>query len=162
MQSGLKGRTAASPASLAGPQHPQADLQPAWLLDSAVHLLLHAPTGRLCQADLFCKGLLQQAAWTAWSMQTSLSEPGAPDLQGHKAPVMGMAVDPSGAMLATASADSTVKVWDTAGTYCTHSFAGHRSAAGGGAGWSLLHVPLAAAVCALAKGMLAPSFAAGA
>eukprot|EP00955_Chlamydomonas_euryale_P056573 356470-Chlamydomonas_euryale.AAC.4 len=42
----------------------------------------------------------------------------------HKSPVADLAVDASGGYLATASADRSVKVWDLAGGYCTHSFAG--------------------------------------
>ena len=49
-------------------------------------------------------------------------------LQGHRAPVLHMAVDGSGGLLATASADKSAKVWDIEGGFCTHSFTGHRSA----------------------------------
>ena len=49
-------------------------------------------------------------------------------LQGHRAPVLHMATDGSGGLLATASADKSAKVWDIEGCFCTHSFTGHRSA----------------------------------
>lgn len=49
-------------------------------------------------------------------------------MQGHRAPVLHMAVDGSGGLLATASADKSAKVWDIEGGFCTHSFTGHRSA----------------------------------
>ncbi len=47
-------------------------------------------------------------------------------VQGHRAPVAHMAVDGSGGLLATASADKSAKVWDVEGGFCTHSFTGHR------------------------------------
>lgn len=46
-------------------------------------------------------------------------------LQGHKAPIADMAVDASGGLLATGSADRTVRVWDVDGGFCTHAFSGH-------------------------------------
>lgn len=45
--------------------------------------------------------------------------------QGHLAPVADLAVDDSGALLASASADNSVRVWDAAGGFCTHVFTGH-------------------------------------
>ena len=36
-----------------------------------------------------------------------------------------MAVDASGGLLATASADRRVLVWDVDGGFCTHAFKGH-------------------------------------
>ena len=50
--------------------------------------------------------------------------------KGHKAPVADMAVHASGGLLATGSADRTVRVWDVDGGFCTHSFTGHRQAVG--------------------------------
>ena len=47
-------------------------------------------------------------------------------IQGHRAPVAHIAMDSSQTLMATASADKTVKVWDIDGGYCTHSFSGHR------------------------------------
>ncbi|KAI9223624.1 WD40-repeat-containing domain protein [Blastocladiella britannica] len=45
--------------------------------------------------------------------------------KGHEAPALMMAVDSTGTLVATGSADSTVKVWDIAGAFCTHNFKGH-------------------------------------
>ena len=47
-------------------------------------------------------------------------------MQGHRAPVADMAVDSTGTLLATASADRSARVWDIDGGYCTHNFTGHR------------------------------------
>uniref|UniRef100_A0A1J3DCT9 Transducin beta-like protein 3 n=1 Tax=Noccaea caerulescens TaxID=107243 RepID=A0A1J3DCT9_NOCCA len=41
-------------------------------------------------------------------------------------PVMGMACDASGGLLATGGADSKVHVWDVDGGFCTHFFKGHK------------------------------------
>ncbi|KNE55640.1 hypothetical protein AMAG_01526 [Allomyces macrogynus ATCC 38327] len=46
--------------------------------------------------------------------------------KGHEAPALVMDVDETSTVVATGSADSTVKVWDIAGAYCTHNFKGHR------------------------------------
>ena len=48
--------------------------------------------------------------------------------RGHKGPVLAMAVDPTGGLLASAGADRSCRVWDTEGFYCTHAFHGHRCA----------------------------------
>ena len=47
-------------------------------------------------------------------------------LQAPKSPVVDMAVDASGGLLATGSADGSARVWDTDGFFCTHAFHGHR------------------------------------
>jgi len=46
-------------------------------------------------------------------------------VQGHRAPVADLAVDGSGGMLASGSADRSVRVWDVDRGYCTHAFEGH-------------------------------------
>jgi len=43
--------------------------------------------------------------------------------------VRDIAYDPSGTLVATASADRVVRVWDVAGGFCTHSLRGHRGVA---------------------------------
>ena len=48
--------------------------------------------------------------------------------RGHKGPVLAMAVDATGGLLASAGADRSCRVWDTEGFYCTHAFHGHRCA----------------------------------
>jgi U3 small nucleolar RNA-associated protein 13 len=40
--------------------------------------------------------------------------------KGHQMPVLTMAYDPSGTLVASGSADRTVRVWDVSGGYCTH------------------------------------------
>lgn len=45
--------------------------------------------------------------------------------KAHEAPVALMATDPTSSLLATGSADGSVKVWDLAGGFCTHVFRGH-------------------------------------
>jgi U3 small nucleolar RNA-associated protein 13 len=45
--------------------------------------------------------------------------------KAHEAPVLVMDTDPTGTLVATGSADSTVKVWDIRKGYCTHNFKGH-------------------------------------
>lgn len=44
--------------------------------------------------------------------------------KAHDGPVLAMAFDPSSTLLATAAADSGVKVWDALKGYCTHYFKG--------------------------------------
>lgn len=47
-------------------------------------------------------------------------------MQAHDAPVANMVLDSSGGLLATASADKSVLVWDVDGGFCTHAFRGHK------------------------------------
>jgi U3 small nucleolar RNA-associated protein 13 len=49
--------------------------------------------------------------------------------RGHKAPILAMALDAEGGLLASAGADRSCRVWDTEGFYCTHAFHGHKCAA---------------------------------
>ena len=65
--------------------------------------------------------MLHAATWVPWHVDIHVV------VQGHRAPVAHMAVDGSGGLLATASADKSAKVWDIEGGFCTHSFTGHRS-----------------------------------
>lgn len=37
-----------------------------------------------------------------------------------------MDIDPSSSLLATGSADATIRVWDMQHLFCTHNFRGHR------------------------------------
>ena len=60
-----------------------------------------------------------------WSLDSDAVQP-LRSFRGHKAPVADMAVDSTGSLLATASADRSVRVWDVDGGFCTHSFTGHR------------------------------------
>ena len=43
----------------------------------------------------------------------------------HEAPVLTMDFDPTGTLIATGSADSTIKVWDVEKGHATHNFKGH-------------------------------------
>ncbi|KAI8895545.1 WD40-repeat-containing domain protein [Globomyces pollinis-pini] len=43
----------------------------------------------------------------------------------HEAPVLAMDFDPTSTLIATGSADSTVKCFDVEGGHCTHNFKGH-------------------------------------
>ena len=57
--------------------------------------------------------------FTVWKKHTRRA------VQAHNAPTTAMAVDASGALVATASAMHEVRVWDVPGGFCTHSFSGH-------------------------------------
>jgi len=46
-------------------------------------------------------------------------------IKAHQMPVLSMAYDPTGTLVATGSADRSVRVWDIARGYCTHSFRDH-------------------------------------
>jgi len=46
-------------------------------------------------------------------------------MKAHQMPVLSMAYDPTGTLVATGSADRSVRVWDIARGYCTHSFREH-------------------------------------
>jgi U3 small nucleolar RNA-associated protein 13 len=43
-------------------------------------------------------------------------------IRGHNMPVLAMTYDPTGTLIATGSADRTVRVWDVERGYCTHNF----------------------------------------
>ncbi|KAE8250567.1 hypothetical protein A4X13_0g4604 [Tilletia indica] len=43
----------------------------------------------------------------------------------HDAPITVLEIDPSSTLVASGSSDSTVKVWDLAGGFCTHIFPAH-------------------------------------
>lgn len=46
-------------------------------------------------------------------------------IRGHQMPVVAMAYDRTGTLVATGSADKTVRVWDIPRGHCTHSFREH-------------------------------------
>lgn len=46
-------------------------------------------------------------------------------IRGHTMPVLTMAYDSTGTLIATGSADRTVRVWDVEKGYCTHNFRDH-------------------------------------
>ena len=46
-------------------------------------------------------------------------------IKAHQMPVLSMAYDPTGTLVATGSADRSVRVWDIGRGYCTHSFRDH-------------------------------------
>ncbi|EDQ86160.1 uncharacterized protein MONBRDRAFT_33929 [Monosiga brevicollis MX1] len=48
----------------------------------------------------------------------------APDGDAHQAPVLAMSFDKTSTLLATGSADATIKVWDVRQGFCTHNFKG--------------------------------------
>lgn len=59
-------------------------------------------------------------------MDINCAEMGVDNEKGHDGPVMAMACDASGGLLATAGADRKVLVWDVDGGFCTHYFKGHK------------------------------------
>jgi len=71
----------------------------------------------------------EAAADTATATSTSPTTPSASLLRAwrstHRSPISAMAVDASGGLVATGSADAGVRVWDADGGFCTHAFAGH-------------------------------------
>ncbi|KAJ1991255.1 U3 small nucleolar RNA-associated protein [Dimargaris cristalligena] len=60
---------------------------------------------------------------TIWDMDTYRP---IRTLKVHDAPVLVMDIDSTSSLVATGSADSTVKVWDLEGGFCTHNFKGHQ------------------------------------
>lgn len=48
--------------------------------------------------------------------------------KAHNMPILSMAYDPTGTLVATGSTDRTAKVWDIEKGYCTHSFRDHEEA----------------------------------
>ncbi len=46
-------------------------------------------------------------------------------IRAHRMPILCMEYDPTGTLVATGSADRTVRVWDIVKGYCTHSFTVH-------------------------------------
>lgn len=46
-------------------------------------------------------------------------------IRAHQMPILAMAYDTTGTLVATGSADRSVRVWDIARGYCTHSFKDH-------------------------------------
>ncbi|KAJ2711085.1 U3 small nucleolar RNA-associated protein 13 [Coemansia spiralis] len=62
---------------------------------------------------------LQISVWNLESFKVERS------FKAHDAPVIAMDIDPTSTLVATGSADNTVKVWDIDRGYCTHNFKGH-------------------------------------
>jgi U3 small nucleolar RNA-associated protein 13 len=46
-------------------------------------------------------------------------------IRGHTMPVLCMTYDPTGTLVATGSADRTIRIWDVDRGYCTHNFREH-------------------------------------
>lgn len=57
-----------------------------------------------------------------WDLQTFKTQR---VFKAHEAPVLAMDIDSTSTLVATGSADNTVKVWDIERGYCTHNFKGH-------------------------------------
>ena len=49
-------------------------------------------------------------------------------IKAHNMPILCMAYDPTGTLVATGSTDHTAKIWDIEKGYCTHSFREHEEA----------------------------------
>lgn len=47
------------------------------------------------------------------------------NIRAHRMPILCMEYDPTGTLIATGSADKTIRVWDIMKGYCTHNFTGH-------------------------------------
>ncbi|KAJ2753458.1 U3 small nucleolar RNA-associated protein, partial [Coemansia nantahalensis] len=62
---------------------------------------------------------LQISVWSLESFKVERS------FKAHDAPVIAMDIDATSTLVATGSADNTVKVWDIDRGYCTHNFKGH-------------------------------------
>ena len=56
-----------------------------------------------------------------YSVRTSLLK----TLKPHATPVVSIAIDTTGTLVATGSADGIIKIWDIRGGYVTHTFRGH-------------------------------------
>ncbi|KAJ1731385.1 U3 small nucleolar RNA-associated protein [Coemansia biformis] len=59
---------------------------------------------------------------SVWNLETFKVER---SFKAHEAPVIAMDIDATSTLVATGSADNTVKVWDIDRGYCTHNFKGH-------------------------------------
>ena len=46
-------------------------------------------------------------------------------IKAHQMPILALVYDPTGTLVATGSADRTIRVWDVGRGYCTHSFRDH-------------------------------------
>jgi len=102
---------------------------------SGQELVLATPTGLLrhfsCRAAETATEEERRLAAAASSSSSSSSDKKTKpwefvrSIKAHTMPVLTMAYDPTGTLVATGSADRSVKVWDVARGYCTHSFKGH-------------------------------------
>ncbi|KAJ2779012.1 U3 small nucleolar RNA-associated protein [Coemansia javaensis] len=59
---------------------------------------------------------------SVWSLQSFAVER---SFKAHDAPIIAIDIDATSTLVATGSADNTVKVWDIDRGYCTHNFKGH-------------------------------------
>jgi WD40 repeat protein len=60
-----------------------------------------------------------------WSYQDRLRQSDLRTLSGHTSPILGVAYSPDGLLIASASGDETVKLWDTATGREVHTLKGH-------------------------------------